>query len=522
MSVKCILTEQEKTLSELQISKFYNNKNLAINWDFRKPVNKNGENIYTISNSKQITIDMWEAEHNGILQIMDGYIFISCTSTDNDGYINFYQRLNQNYLPLNGKTITISAILSGNCSITHGYKPPEYDYRWSQGIAYNSNSIGLYTETYILPADASDIIPLLFQMREGEEVNIYAVKVEIGDTQTLAHQDSEGNWIINEPIDYNLQYALCSQYSPNTGEFIKNQYSNTNLADNWYFVDPINQREQTVYTIQALPQGNSMFTIDRIGVGVSANTSAKLTIQDNGILLSCQPPEGKSLQTNIYQSIEVGKFPKGVYTLTWLYESDVIVRPFAYTFENGVKPGFMDFPITSGKPNIASITFNLNEGDTVLVVNAQINSNITTNTKFYAVKLEFGSTQTLAHKENNTWVLNDLPPNRVVELTKCKRYFQSLNGNFGTGSIADDGIHLGINLPISMRTTPTFSHGKINVQLNGSMNIGHYYENVQPIFKWGSNDSLTLLLHNPDTSAFPVAGIVSARIDGPLYFNADF
>lgn len=67
MSVKCILTEQEKTLSELQISKFYNNKNLAINWDFRKPVNKNGENIYTISNSKQITIDMWEAEHNGIL-----------------------------------------------------------------------------------------------------------------------------------------------------------------------------------------------------------------------------------------------------------------------------------------------------------------------------------------------------------------------------------------------------------------------------------------------------------------------
>ena len=44
-----------------------------------------------------------------------------------------------------------------------------------------------------------------------------------------------------------------------------------------------------------------------------------------------------------------------------------------------------------------------------------------------AVKLEPGPVQTLAHKEGDTWVLNDPPPNKALELLKCQRYFQRLN-----------------------------------------------------------------------------------------------
>lgn len=44
----------------------------------------------------------------------------------------------------------------------------------------------------------------------------------------------------------------------------------------------------------------------------------------------------------------------------------------------------------------------------------------------YAVKLEIGSKQTLAHKEGGTWVLNEIP-SYTVELLRCKRYFTQIN-----------------------------------------------------------------------------------------------
>lgn len=42
-----------------------------------------------------------------------------------------------------------------------------------------------------------------------------------------------------------------------------------------------------------------------------------------------------------------------------------------------------------------------------------------------AMKLELGSVQTLAHEDaEGNWVLNDPPPNRGLELLKCQRYYQ--------------------------------------------------------------------------------------------------
>lgn len=41
---------------------------------------------------------------------------------------------------------------------------------------------------------------------------IIAIKLELGDTQTLAHQDSSGNWILNEIPDYGEQLTRCQRY----------------------------------------------------------------------------------------------------------------------------------------------------------------------------------------------------------------------------------------------------------------------------------------------------------------------
>lgn len=45
----------------------------------------------------------------------------------------------------------------------------------------------------------------------------------------------------------------------------------------------------------------------------------------------------------------------------------------------------------------------------------------------YGVKLEIGSAQTLAHKVNGVWTLNEVP-SIATELLRCKRFFTQING----------------------------------------------------------------------------------------------
>lgn len=78
-----------------------------------------------------------------------------------------------------------------------------------------------------------------------------------------------------------------------------------------------------------------------------------------------------------------------------------------------------------------------------------------------AAKLEIGTEQTLAHREGDTWVLNDPPPNPTLELLKCMRYQQVLNAEksntyiFGYGWAPDTYyMKMIYHLPVSMRIPP--------------------------------------------------------------------
>lgn len=44
------------------------------------------------------------------------------------------------------------------------------------------------------------------------EIAVKAVKLELGSQQTLAHQDADGNWVLNEIPDYGEQLARCQGY----------------------------------------------------------------------------------------------------------------------------------------------------------------------------------------------------------------------------------------------------------------------------------------------------------------------
>lgn len=76
-----------------------------------------------------------------------------------------------------------------------------------------------------------------------------------------------------------------------------------------------------------------------------------------------------------------------------------------------------------------------------------------------AAKLELGSTQTLAHKENGVWVLNEVP-DYGEQLARCLRYLVRYDFNsqrfFGVLNVDNENGGQGmIFTPVPMRTTPT-------------------------------------------------------------------
>ncbi|MCI8649601.1 MAG: hypothetical protein HFG20_05735 [Anaerotruncus sp.] len=221
----------------------------------------------------------------------------------------------------------------------------------------------------------------------------------------------------------------------------REQVSNANLLINWYFADPINQRGQTEYA-------DAGYTIDRWYL--QNITFAKLSLTNEGISLSIQNNDGivQNIKKEYLQSGEVytssiltadGELLFCTFTLT-----DTITK-YRYNNSNfwcaaglGGSKVFWKFwsVITYDNPNPITTTI-------------------------VAAKLELGDHQTLAHQDvNGSWVLNDPPPDRALELAKCQRYYMVLEPaghcTLGVGlAIASTALQIYVPLPTSLRIAPT-------------------------------------------------------------------
>ena len=87
---------------------------------------------------------------------------------------------------------------------------------------------------------------VMFQInKNGGSVKIKAAKLEYGDRQTLAHQDADGNWVLNEIPDYGEQLARCQRYYLSNKQ--RNAYGKSASATTAYVDIP------TPVTMRALP-----------------------------------------------------------------------------------------------------------------------------------------------------------------------------------------------------------------------------------------------------------------------------
>lgn len=183
----------------------------------------------------------------------------------------------------------------------------------------------------------------------------------------------------------------------------KVQPCSRNLLDNWYFGNPVNQRDVSG-TISS-----AGYFLDRWKL-----VSGSVTINTDGI----------TLNGTMQQVLETA--PVGTVTASALTQAGV----------GEVVPAY----------DSASKTVTVTADGKKLV----------------AVKLELGPQQTLAHQEDGVWVLNEIP-DYGEELTKCMRYLQVLAAPYDTSGngvaigYANNTVDLWVLIPLAvpMRISPT-------------------------------------------------------------------
>lgn len=177
-----------------------------------------------------------------------------------------------------------------------------------------------------------------------------------------------------------------------------------NLLDNGYFLDPVNQRGENVYSNAGW---NALYSIDRWYLSCAAwDVSAHKLTTTAAYGRIVQRLDGKALVgktvtfSALVSSVEGGDLQ--------LYFGPGDIGPVTMAAGSS---GLISFTITMHDPGEKT-------NDVFIALNAAGASAV-----IDAVKLELGSQQTLARQDaGGNWVLNDPPPNRALELAKCQRY----------------------------------------------------------------------------------------------------
>ena len=163
------------------------NPNMLDNWYFGKPVNQKKQTNYGAQPNGGYTIDRWMSTEE--------------VSVNSAGFVTsktLVQRIESAEL-LNGKILTFS-VLTASGELLTGSKALDA----SAGCVFaDVGGVVLQYSAYWKG----------FQIyRNAAALDLLAVKLELGSQQTLAHQDADGNWVLNEIPDYGEQLRRCQWY----------------------------------------------------------------------------------------------------------------------------------------------------------------------------------------------------------------------------------------------------------------------------------------------------------------------
>lgn len=232
----------------------------------------------------------------------------------------------------------------------------------------------------------------------------------------------------------------------------------SNLLDNWYFSGggsqsgwgkfPVNQRGQASYSV-------SGYTIDR---WINSLAASAVNVKSDCVqFVSGNAASYKRFRQLLAAPLEEGK----TYTVSMLYKlnskSGSTTLRVLYNKVSSVTFGAYSVPADTGI-NLLTHTVTIPSGqayDNGVEILTSNTASDTLDIDIYAIKLELGSSQTLAHLEGGTWVLNEVPKFEDA-LKVCQYYLVPIRGDFARAVIiGSNTAYFSIHLPHYTGQSPT-------------------------------------------------------------------
>ena len=320
---------------------------------------------------------------------------------------------------------------------------------------------------------------------------------------------------------------------------------NPNLLDNWYFVNPVDQRQGRVVVPNTTYYSNNTLTTAAGTTSAYVTAYRYATGTANGVNYASFKLEDSDTAPTYYAAPE--NVVRGYTGAGYGIDRLKINAPGAIIItDNGINLkaagsiyGYSSFLwLLDGKKYAYGKTVTLSVLTTQGLVQTSgvISENLYTVDVFYsssgshirayftgdiiyvealsfsdsdpdiiAAKLELGSQQTLAHQENGNWVLNEIP-DYGEQLARCQRYFQRIVVPVSTSfsPVKDNLINYQCNLPVQMRAEPSVTCGTFFI-VNRNNDSAVFSENfVTPIKQSASVNSVIISIEKTQSNPVTV------------------
>jgi len=162
------------------------------------------------------TIDRWKTRNYAPqITLSDGYLTFE--TSDYDAWYYFEQPIEKNKL-LNGVQYTMSILTDTGLfykifTCTGGGTADSVWFDDASALFYDESQIST-GGTALITIGSSSL---------NKTIKIRAIKLELGTEQTLAHQDENGSWVLNEIPDYHDEFLKCIQSTADSSDAYANK-----------------------------------------------------------------------------------------------------------------------------------------------------------------------------------------------------------------------------------------------------------------------------------------------------------
>jgi hypothetical protein len=176
----------------------YWNEPIIRNWDFANPINTRGQQSYS---SNVSTINGWRTDGSTSMKVVTDGINVQHKSGSSNTNTNMFYQQRFNFAAFVGQKLTASMLANG-------------DLKSSTFVIPSSNGrmgdVTIDDCTFWVNRDSSTAIAVGFEIPasvDGESILIQAIKLEFGESQTLAMQKNTG-WELVKSSDESTEECL--------------------------------------------------------------------------------------------------------------------------------------------------------------------------------------------------------------------------------------------------------------------------------------------------------------------------